>query len=153
MKLYSVIIAALAAFAFNSATAAPDAKPNRQKPPRILEASVLKSSPEGQGLFKTDNLNTMLENWTEVEKKQFYYESMDKTIKFQFPYQEGGFVTTDSRKGSWRFYHCAGLRIQLEGESIRYFLPPNVAVAIPKHPQETTKQNKSEQTTPGKPFD
>lgn len=87
----------------------------------LKEVKVLRLQPEGQSPLSAASLNAMLAEWSEVPLSEFYYESEPNGIIF--PYQEGELVGGDSKPGTWRFYHCAGLRIQSGDDPVRYFLP------------------------------
>ena len=87
----------------------------------LKEVKVLRLQPEGQSPLSAASLNAMLAEWSEVPLSKFYYESESNRISF--PYQEGELVGEDSENGTWRFYHCAGLRIQSGEGPARYFLP------------------------------
>jgi len=87
----------------------------------LKEVTVVRLQPEGQAPLSTASLNGMLAKWTEVPYSEFYYESAPHGIGYAF--QEGKLVDGDSEDGTWRFYHCAGLRLQSGEGPVRYFLP------------------------------
>ena len=108
---------------------------NVSKKLQIKEFKQTLTNPEGMKPFSTKQLNEFLQNWTEVKKKEFYYETAKEVI---YPFQEGTLTFTNALKAKWRFYHCGGLRIEASGQNPRFFLP------LPK--EESKKPKRSNPT-------
>jgi hypothetical protein len=85
----------------------------------LVLASV--TSEESQSGLDLPALTSMLTDFREVPKADFYYLSPPFRT---FPTVEGAGTLVTGQKISWTFHSCAGLHVQLADGSERFFLPP-----------------------------
>ena len=105
-----------------------------REPSQGMIVKLERSSPASLDTFH-ENLDKALATWREVEHKDFHYESPEFAHTF-LPWQEGRIQDPKSGKsGNWRYYHCAGLRIQWDGEPVKYYLPPPYVEVTGKKPE------------------
>ena len=85
----------------------------------VVDVIQTSSNPKKLKPFTEKQLTKFLANWTHVEKRDFYYETLEGVA---FPFQEGTLTFQDGTEGKWKYYHCGGLRIDVVGEKARYLL-------------------------------
>jgi len=90
------------------------------KIPLIAQVTQTGSQPPGLAKFTSKHLNQILTSFREVNLKDFHYES-PKGVSW--PFQEGRLKFTSGLSASWRYYHCAGLRVIKDGSAAKYYLP------------------------------
>lgn len=88
--------------------------------PRVVESKQTLSEPERLAPITTSEITRILSDWKAVKPENFYYENLEKDF---FPFQEGRLTFRDASSAKWRYYHCAGFRLELSSGKIFFFLP------------------------------